>query len=195
MNFRSPRLLAVFATVAFTALTASAQDSAKPCPNPLVVNHDKGAPLASPAASSSTLLGSTRVLIKYNAPSVRCRTVMGGLVPYGKVWRLGANAATTLVISGPLKIGDLSLAAGTYTLYALPEAPGADWQLIVNKQTGQWGTVYDEKQDIGRTAMKFSALPSPQEVMTLSFEGAKGKTAVLHMRWESTDVSVPITAE
>ncbi|MDE1160407.1 MAG: DUF2911 domain-containing protein [Acidobacteriaceae bacterium] len=199
MTLRTSRLLTVLATAALTATAAAyAQDAAKPCPNALVADHGKaapGKPLASPAGAAVTMLGGKKLLIKYNSPSVRCRTVMGGLVPYGKPWRLGANAATTLVADGPLKIGTLSVPAGTYTLYALPEAPGTPWQLIVNKQTGQWGTVYDEKQDLGRTPMKYKALPAPQEVMTLSFEGVKGKKAELHMKWEGTDVSVPVVAE
>ncbi|MDE1154809.1 MAG: DUF2911 domain-containing protein [Acidobacteriaceae bacterium] len=188
--------LALF--VLATASVSHAQTETKPCPNPLVQGHGKpaaGQPLASPAASAETQLDGKTVSIKYNAPSIRCRTIMGGLVPYGKLWRLGANAATTLVTDTDLTIGDLKVPAGTYTLYALPAAEGAPWQLIVNKQNGQWGTVYNESQDLGRTPMETGTLPQSQETMTLSFESVKGKNAVLHMRWEKTDVSVPVVAD
>ena len=80
---------------------------------------------------------------------MRGRKIMGGLVPYGKVWRTGANPATTLITKANLKIGTLDVPAGTYTIYTLPNED--QWLLIVNKQTGQWGTVYHEDQDLGRT--------------------------------------------
>ncbi|MFC6646599.1 DUF2911 domain-containing protein [Granulicella cerasi] len=198
MNVRFSRLAIAFISSALAVTTAVHAQDAKPCPNALVPDHGKsmaGKPLASPAATAEVTLGGKKVSITYNAPSVRCRTVMGGLVPYGKVWRFGANAATTLTTDSELKIGDLTVPAGTYTLYALPAAAGTPWQLIVNKQTKQWGTVYDEKQDFGRTPMMFTALPKLQETMTLSFEHSKGKKAELHMRWENTDVYVPVVAK
>ena len=106
---------------------------------------------APPAQASVTLDGKS-VTIDYNAPSMRGRKIMGGLVPYGKVWRTGANPATTLKTAVNLKIGDLTVPAGTYTIYSLPSE--TTWKLIVNKQTGQWGTVYNQDQDLGRTDMR-----------------------------------------
>lgn len=114
----------LFALVAATSSGSFAQSSA-----------DK--PLPSPAATASTTLDGKSVVIRYNAPSMRGRQIMGGLVPYGKVWRTGANPATTLVTAAHLKIGTLDVPAGTYTIYTLPNA--STWMLIVNKQTGQWG--------------------------------------------------------
>ena len=153
-----------------------------------------GKKLPSPAATATTKLDGKEVTIHYNAPSARGRKIVGGLVPYGKVWRTGANPATTLITAAHLKIGSLDVPAGTYTIYSLP-SEGDAWMLIVNKQTGQWGTEYDQSKDLGRTAMTGNALASPQEVMSISFENTKGKTTELHVKWEKTDEFVTVTAE
>ena len=152
-----------------------------------------GKPLPSPAATASTTLEGKSVVIRYNAPSLRGRKIMGGLVPYGKVWRTGANPATTLVTAAHLKIGTLDVPAGTYTIYSLPGAE--TWMLIVNKQTGQWGTVYNQDQDLGRTAMTANPLAMPQEIMSISFEHTHGHTTELHVKWEKTDEYVTVVAE
>lgn len=178
MLFRSGVFL--FALVAATSSGSFAQSSA-----------DK--PLPSPAATASTTLEGKSVVIRYNAPSTRGRQIMGGLVPYGKVWRTGANPATTLVTAAHLKIGTLDVPAGTYTIYTLPDA--STWMLIVNKQTGQWGTVYNQDQDLGRTAMTANPLAKPQEVMSISFEHTKGRSTELHVKWEKVDEFVAVVAE
>lgn len=151
------------------------------------------APL-SPPAHAETMLEGKKVAIDYSAPSVRGRKVFGDLQKFGEVWRLGANAATTLTTETALTLGDVKVPAGKYTLYAIPEE-SKPFTLIVNKQTGQWGTVYEEKQDLGRTAMKSATLPSSQEKMSLSFENVHGKDAELHMRWATRDEWVPVRAE
>ena len=125
---------------------------------------------------------------------MRGRKIMGDLVPYGKVWRTGANPATTLKTAANLKIGDLTVPAGTYTIYSLPSE--TTWKLIVNKQTGQWGTVYNRDQDLGRTDMMKGPIPSaPVEQFAIKFENTAGKSTQLHLIWENTDVYVPVTAE
>lgn len=150
--------------------------------------------LPSPPATAETTLAGKKITINYSAPSVRGRKIMGGdPVPYGKVWRTGANPATTLITEGNLKIGTLSVPAGTYTLYTLPDAQ--NWMLIVNKQTGQWGTVYNEDQDLGRTPLTSNPLANLQEVMSISFANTKAKTTELHIKWEKTDEFVTVTAE
>jgi hypothetical protein len=150
-------------------------------------------PQPSPAATAMVTLNGKHIKINYNAPSMRGRKIMGGLVPYGQVWRTGANPATTLITQANLKIGTLSVPAGTYTIYTLPSAD--QWLLIINKQTGQWGTVYSQDQDLGRTPMKSNTLSSPQEKMSISFENTKGKSTELHVKWETTDEYVDVTAE
>ena len=147
-------------------------------------------PLSPPAKAEVTVAGAA-ISIDYSAPSVRGRVIFGGLVPWGQVWRTGANAATTLKASANLKIGDLAVPAGTYTLYTLPTETG--WTLIVNKQTGQWGTEYDAKQDFGRVALKKSQLADKVETMVLVFEKTKGSMTELHLKWADLDLSVPVT--
>jgi len=154
----------------------------------------QGAPTKpSPPATATVSLNGKTITIKYSAPSMRGRKIMGELVPYGKVWRTGANEATSFVTDANLKVGTLSVPAGSYTLFTLPNA--TQWLLIVNKQTGQWGLTYDEAEDLGRTPMKANTLSSSQEKMSISFENTSGNSTVLHIRWENTDQSVQITAQ
>ena len=153
-----------------------------------------GKALASPPATAHVTLDGKSVTVKYNAPSVRCRKIMGELVPYGKVWRTGANPATSFKTDTDLMIGTLRVPAGEYTLYTLPAEPGTPWQLIVSKQTGQWGTEYHEDRDLGRTPMHESKLPSSQEVMSIAFEKTSGNATQLHVRWENVDEWVEVKA-
>ena len=150
-------------------------------------------PLPSPAATAQVSLEGKNVTIHYNSPRMRGRKIMGELVPYGKVWRTGANPATTLVTSTNLQIGTLQVPAGTYTLYTLPSAK--QWLLIVNKHTGQWGTEYTMSDDLGRTPMTGRSLSEPQEDMSISFENTHGGQTELHVKWENTDEYVPVTAK
>lgn len=158
--------------------------------NPAQASPDK--PLPSPPATADTTLGGKTLTVHYNAPSIRGRQIMGALVPYGKVWRTGANPATSFVTGADLTIGNLHVPAGKYTLYTLPAAAGSQWMLIVNKETGQWGTVYHEAQDLGRVPMHSAQLSTPQEVMSISFEKTTPNSTQLHVKWERTDQWVEI---
>ena len=149
--------------------------------------------LPSPPAVATVKLQGKTVTIHYNTPSIRGRKIFGGLVPYDHWWRTGANPATTLITSAPLRIGKLDVPAGTYTIYTLPSQRDA-WMLIVNKQTGQWGTIYHQDQDLGRTPMEQNALATPQETMSLSFANTHANQTELHMKWEKVDEFVTITA-
>lgn len=149
-------------------------------------------PLASPPADTSQSVNGKTVSIHYNAPSKRGREIFGALVPYDKVWRTGANAATALKTEAELKIGTATVPAGSYTLYTLPSS--GTWKLIINKQTGQWGTKYDQGQDLARVDMKKTSLASPQETMSITLEPFQGERSTLHVKWDTTDVSVPVTA-
>jgi hypothetical protein len=156
--------------------------------------NDYGKKLPSPPAKASVTLNDKLITIDYNTPSMRGRKIFGGLVPYGKVWRTGANPATTLKTEANLKIGDLTVPAGTYTIYSVPSE--TQWQLIINKQTGQWGTVYNQDQDLGRTPMQKGPTPSaPVERFAIKFENTKGKKTELHLIWENTDVFVLVTLQ
>jgi hypothetical protein len=151
-------------------------------------------PMPSPPAQAEVTLNGKPVTIHYNSPRIRGRKIMGELVPYGKVWRTGANPATSFVTAVDLMVGNLHVPAGKYTLYTLPAAPGTPWQLIINKQTGQWGTEYNQGQDLGRTPMQHSTLSSPQEDMSISFEHTTKNSTELHVRWETADEWVKIEA-
>jgi hypothetical protein len=180
-TFTKTLCCALFATVvgSFTGLPAFAQADKKP--------------LLSPPAKASVSFGSKTVTIDYSAPSMRGRKIFGGLVPYDHWWRTGANSATTLKTDINLKIGNLGVPAGTYTLYTMPSEHG--WMLIVNKQTGQWGTKYDETQDLGRVKMSEGVIPSSAvETFQIKFAHTKDLTTELHLVWDTTNVYVGVTA-
>ncbi len=144
--------------------------------------------IPSPRDTTEMRFGNDRIFIDYGRPSMRGRAIMGGLVPYGQVWRTGANAATTLVTPRDLRIGDTRVPAGTYTIYTLPGE--SEWQLIINRQTGQWGTEYDPSQDLARIPMRVERLPQPVEQFTIDLEPGSGNAFTLGLRWESTRASV-----
>jgi hypothetical protein len=136
------------------------------------------------------MVAGNTLTIDYSSPRMRGRKIMGELVPYGKVWRTGANAATTLNTPVALTIGDLQVPAGKYTLFTIPGE--TEWTLIVNKQTGQWGTNHDPAQDLGRTKMKVGKLDAPREEMTIAIRPGNGKQATLAVEWETTSATVAI---
>jgi hypothetical protein len=146
--------------------------------------------LPSPRDTTQTTIGDDRIYVDYGRPSMRGRPIMGTLVPYGQVWRTGANEATTLVTTRELRIGGTSVPAGTYTLYTLPTESA--WQLIINKQTGQWGTEYDQAQDLARIPMQVGRTPAPVEQFTIAMEPGGGNILNLVLTWENTRASVPM---
>ena len=179
------RLLAALACTVFLSLALPAQ---------MNMGEEKpGEPLASPAATANVTLSGKAITINYNSPRKRGRKIMGGLVPYGEVWRTGANPATTLITATTLKIGTLEVPAGTYTLFTLPNKD--KWLFIVSKATGEWGIPYPEGQDLGRTPMTGKTLPSAQENMSISFENTKGASTELHVKWDTADQYVTVIAK
>lgn len=131
-----------------------------------------------------------RIVILYGAPSVHGRKIYGELVPYGQPWRAGANEATSFLTDHTIRVGDLAVPAGSYTLYCLPAESG--FQLIINKQTGQWGTQYNQGMDLGRVPMTSTTLSAPQESLTYNFDHVTGESATLHLRWADKDESVVV---
>lgn len=146
-------------------------------------------PLSPPAKAEATI-GGKKLSVAYSAPSKRNRAIFGQLVPYGKVWRTGANAATTLTTEADLMIGSLHVPAGTYTLFTIPGEK--EWTLIVNKQTGQWGTRYDASHDLGRVKMAVSPVKQAVETFAIDLKPGKGNAGTLTMTWDTTQASVPI---
>jgi len=147
----------------------------------------------SPPGTAEVTLKGKKITIDYSRPYLKGRKVGQELAPYGKVWRTGANEATALSTEVDLNIGGVKVPAGKYTLYTLPSE--GTWKLIINKQTGQWGTQYDESQDLARIDMKRSPLPQSVEQFTISFDKTSDSAAELNLDWENTRVSVTVKAE
>lgn len=139
---------------------------------------------ASPRDSVKATVGGATVTVNYGRPSKRGRDIFGGLVPFGRVWRTGANEATAFTTTKALRFGNATVPAGSYTLYTMPDQ-GGKWQLIINKQTGQWGTVYSEAQDLVRIPLTVEQTPAVVEQMgiTVTTAGNGGELAVL---WDRT---------
>jgi hypothetical protein len=153
-----------------------------------------GQPLSPRDTARLEIEAGKRVYVDYGRPSMRGRRIVGELVPYGRVWRTGANAATTLVTETDLRIGEALVPRGTYTLYTLPTAQG--WTLIVNRQTGQWGTQYDASRDLVRIPMRTTRVAQPVEKFTIALErGTTRGTGTLAMAWENTRLTVPLRVQ
>ena len=139
----------------------------------------------SPRDTVRVAIGRAHVLLDYSRPSVRGRTVFGGLLaPFGQVWRTGADASTQLVTDRELDIGGVAVPAGTYSLFSIPAPAG--WTLIVNRQHGQWGTEYHPERDVGRIPL-YLRHTAPVERFTMSLGGG-----TLRMAWADREGSVPI---
>ena len=148
----------------------------------------------SPAASASCDLGGGKtVKTDYSSPRLKGRKMVGGQDPYGKVWRNGANEATTFVASSDIVVGGTNVPAGSYTLFVLPTAD--KWTLIINKKTGEWGIPYKyESDELARIDMKMSKPPSPVENFTIAYD--KTSTGcTLREDWDTTRATVGISAK
>ena len=148
----------------------------------------------SPRDTARANLQGVDVWIDYSRPLKRGREIFGNIVPWNAVWRTGANAATQLSAAGDIVIGDGGAAqvvrAGKYTLWTLPTPTG--WKVIINKQTGQWGTEYNPELDLIRIDAKVETLATPVEQLTISFEPAN-KGSILAITWDRTRVFVPVS--
>lgn len=143
-----------------------------------------------PAKAVCKLPGGKTVAIDYSSPRAKGRKIYGELIPYGQVWRAGANEATTFVTDTNLTVGGTSVPAGSYTIFTVPNAD--KWQLVISKKTGEWGTPYPGPgEDLARIDMKVSKLPSPLENFTIAFDQS-GAACTLRMDWETTRASVDI---
>ncbi|WP_420152298.1 DUF2911 domain-containing protein [Siphonobacter sp.] len=138
-----------------------------------------------------------RLEVTYCQPAKKGRTIFGdsstrALVPYGKVWRTGANEATKLIVNHNVTLAGHPLKAGEYTLWTIPGPQ--DWQVVINQETGQWGTEYDASKDLFRAAVPSHQVPEVQELFEISFMPQTGGTdLVLH--WDHTEVAVPIRTQ
>ena len=153
---------------------------------------DKSKRPSPPASAECKLPDGKTVKTDYSSPRMKGRKIYGGLVPFGQVWRAGANEATTLVTDTDLTVGGKDVPAGSYTIFAVPNPDS--WTLIINKKTGEWGIPYKpeyEALELARVPMKVSSLPSPLEDFAISYE-ASGDTCTLQMDWDTTRASVEL---
>lgn len=182
---------------AFSGKGSTFQAEARRVPqvNLVAASTEYGGRALGPLSSRDTVratLGSAAIWVDYGRPSKRGREIFGSVVPWNTVWRTGANAATQLQTSADLVIGNTTVPAGTYTLWTLPSPKG--WKLIVNRQAGQWGTMYDPVRDLARVDLKVETLPEAVETFTVAIEGT-GSSGMLRMSWDQTRVSVPLKAK
>jgi len=150
----------------------------------------KGVGAVSPEVVERTKLGGAPVVVMYSSPRRRDRVLLGKVIPYGSVWRTGANAATTLLFDNDMNIGGKRIPAGVYSLWTLPRSDGSV-DLIVNSQHGQWGTDYDASHDVAHIPMAVATAPSPQENFAIAL--ADGTPGTLRMSWGKFIWSVPVS--
>ena len=145
----------------------------------------------SPHVKSEWTIDGANISIEYGRPMLKGRTPGKDVDPYdGREWRTGADEATTLVTSRTLKFGDVTVPAGTYTLYTIPT--GGTWHLIISKQTGQWGIPYPKGNDVGRAPMTLTTLPKPADQLTIAIDDTP-KGGTLRVDWGTTRASIPFT--
>jgi len=174
---------AAFCILFLLSLTAMA--------NPGRGQRDKSQLPSPPAKAMCKFADGKTITVDYSSPRMRGRKIFGDLVPYGEVWRAGANEATTFVIDTDLIVGGKNVPAGSYTLFTLPTPD--KWTLIISKKTGEWGIPYPgDEFDFARMDMKVSTLPSPLENFTISFDQA-GDSCTMKLDWEKTRASIDIT--
>ena len=154
---------------------------------PTLFAQEHAGPPLSPKGGAEFSLNGKKINVSYSRPSIRGRKIMGGLVTWDQVWRTGANEATSFKTEADLVINGVAVPKGSYTLFTLPSEAG--WKLIINKETGQWGTDYDQKQDLARVNMKVGTLAQPLEQFTISFAPTKDG-GVMKLEWENTSVSL-----
>jgi hypothetical protein len=144
----------------------------------------------SPHETVSATVDGGKISVTYGRPYLKGRKLGVQLAPYGQWWRTGADEATTLVTDKALMFGNAHVEPGTYTLYTLPGEKS--WQLIINKQTGQWGTEYDQKQDLARIPMTVSKTSAPVEQLTIEIADTPAG-GELRLSWENTRAVAPFT--
>ena len=147
-------------------------------------------PAPSPTATFSQKVGLTDVSIIYSRPSKKGRTIIGDLVPYGKVWRTGANATTKFTFSDDVKIGGKDLPAGTYSLFTIPGEN--EWTIIFNKDFKGGAGSYKESEDALRVKIKSTKIAETVETFLINIEDNKPNSALIELLWESTLVQIPL---
>lgn len=147
----------------------------------------------SPPAQAKCDLGGKSVTVDYSSPRAKGRKIFGDLVPYGQVWRAGANEATVFATNTDLNVGGTTVPAGSYTIFTVPDQ--SSWKLVISKKTGEWGTAYPgPSNDLARIDMKADKTPSFVENFTIAFDKG-GNGCTMRMEWENTRASVPVSTK
>jgi len=160
------------------------------------MSDDKSKRPSPPASAACKFSDGKTIKIDYSSPRAKGRKIFGeasekALVPYGQIWRTGANDATTFVTDTNVTVGGKAVPAGSYTIFTVPKADA--WSLVISKKTGEWGTDYPgEKEDLVRVPMTVSKTSAPVENFTIAFDQA-GSKCTLRVEWENTRASVEIT--
>lgn len=151
-------------------------------------------PAASPACTIKQRVGLTDIEVAYSRPGKKGREIFGGIVPYGVVWRTGANQATKLTFSTPVKLDGHEIPAGTYSLFTIPGEN--EWTIIINKNPQQWGAFqYNSNQDLVRFPVKPLNMGESIETFTIEFNRIRDESAVLNLVWDKTVVPIPIEVD
>lgn len=164
----------------FTLLTADAQQLKTPAPSPTqTIKQD---------------FGISSIELTYSRPAMKGRKIFGDLVPYGKLWRTGANAATRIKFADDVQIGGTTVKAGEYVLYTVPNEK--EWEVVLNKGLTNWGIDgYKQSDDVARVKVKSLKLDEPFESFTMQFMDVKPNSTNLYIAWDKTAVAVPITTD
>lgn len=150
-------------------------------------------PAPSPTQTIKQDFGIGSVEVKYSRPSAKGRKVFGELVPFGKLWRTGANAATVIRFSEPVEMGGKKIDTGSYALYTIPNIDY--WEVILNKGVNNGGTAgYKESEDVARFRVESGRAPKRSEMFTMQFDNIKPESCELTMCWEKTMITIPIVA-
>ena len=169
------------------------------CASPLLAQQKR----VSPHETVSAVVDGNRVTVVYGRPYTKDpktgepRKIWGGLVPFGKVWRTGADEATLFITQQDIQMGDATIPAGAYTLWTLPNEDGSA-KLIINKQIGQWGIPYgkkDEEAELARVDLKKDTLDHPVDQFTMAVDKNPAGGGLIKMMWENTQYSVPFTVK
>lgn len=160
------------------------------CLTVLAIAQEKGPPKSPPADAECKFSDGKTVKVHYSSPRMRGRKIYGGLVPYGQVWRTGANEATSFVTDTDLTVAGKNVPAGSYTIFTVPNAD--KWSVIINKKTAEWGIPYKyESDELLRADMNLSKTASPVENFTIGFDQS-GSSCTMNLDWENTRASIAL---
>lgn len=153
-------------------------------------------PKASPFSFVEQEVGLSKITVKYSRPATRGRQIFGDLVPYGRIWRVGANESTKVTVDTDMKILGNTLPKGTYALYAFPEA--TSWQIVFHTNTSHWGDGrknYDASEDLFRIVMEPKKIPYHQENFLINFDSITHNSVQMDLTWENTQVTIPFQVQ